>query len=134
MVAWVYNDSVPLLAHVLALRPTPAHVTLFLKAAGCARLAFNWALAHWNSQYEAGEKPTWMTLQKAFVARIDADVPFLREIPSHAYAQPFRHLHQAFQRFSAWTGRRPASRRSAAINPRSNLGRCAALPGMSSCR
>jgi len=119
----------PLLAHVIALRPTPAQTTLFLKAAGCARLAFNWALAHWNSQYEAGEKPTWMTLQKAFVARIDADVPFLREIPSHAYAQPFRHLHQAFQRFSAWTGRRPRFTSKRRDQPTFKPGKVRCSPG-----
>jgi putative transposase len=45
----------PLLAHVLALRPTPAQVRLFLKAAGCARLAYNWGLAQWNRGYQAGE-------------------------------------------------------------------------------
>ena len=97
----------PLLAHVIALRPTPAQVTLFLKAAGCARLAYHWGLAQWNREYQAGGKPNWMALQKAFVARIDADVPFMREVPSSAYAQPFRHLHQAFQRFFAGNARTP---------------------------
>jgi putative transposase len=48
-----------------------------------------------------------MALQKDFVARIDAEFPFMREIPSSAYAQPFRHLHQAFQRFFAGTARKP---------------------------
>jgi putative transposase len=48
-----------------------------------------------------------MALQKTFVARIDAEFPFLREIPSSAYGQPFRHLHQAFQRFFAGTARWP---------------------------
>jgi putative transposase len=97
----------PLLAHVIALRPTPAQVTLFLKAAGCARLAYNWGLERWWNEYRSGGKPNWMALQKAFVARIDADFPFMREVPSSAYYQPFRHLNQAFQRFFAGTGRRP---------------------------
>ena len=96
-----------LLAHVIALRPTPAQEARFRKAAGCARLAFNWGLAQWNCEYQTGGKPNWMARQKAFTARIDAEFPFLREIPSTAYAQPFRHLHQAFRRFFAGTGRRP---------------------------
>ncbi len=97
----------PLLAHVIALRPTPAQVTLFLKAAGCARLAYNWGLERWCREYQSGGKPNWMALQKAFVASIDAEFPFMREVPSFAYSQPFRHLHQAFQRFFAGTARRP---------------------------
>jgi putative transposase len=97
----------PLLAHVLALRPTPAQVTLFLKAAGSARLAYNWGLEQWCREYQAGGKPNWMTLQKGFVAKVDAEFPFMREVPSSAYRQPFRHLHQAFQRFFAGTARRP---------------------------
>ena len=96
-----------LLAHVIALRPTPAQITLFRKAAGCARLAYNWGLERWRREYEAGGKPNWMALQKAFVARIDAEFPFMREIPSSAYAQPFRHLGQAFQRFFAGNAYRP---------------------------
>jgi putative transposase len=96
-----------LLAHISALRPTPAQVRLFRKAAGCARLAYHWALDHWNSEYRAGRKPTWMSLQKTFTARIDDEFPFLREVPSSAYGQPFRHLYQAFQRYFAGTARRP---------------------------
>jgi putative transposase len=97
----------PLLAHVIALRPTPAQVTLFLKAAGCARMAYNWGLEQWCWEYQAGGKPNWMALQKAFVASIDATYPFMREVPSSAYSQPFRHLNQAFQRFFAGNARRP---------------------------
>ena len=119
----------PLLAHVIALRPTPAQITLFLQAAGCARLAYNWALSHWNSQYEAGDKPNWMTLQKAFIARIDADFPFLREVPSHAYSQPFRHLHQAFQRFFAGTGRRPRFKVKRRDQPTFKAGKVRFSPG-----
>ena len=98
---------IPLLAHVIALRPTPAQVTLFLKAAGCARLAYNWGLEQWTREYQAGGKPNWMALQKAFVARIAAEFPFMREVPSSAYYQPFRHLFQAFQRHFAGNARRP---------------------------
>ena len=97
----------PLLAHIIALRPTPAQITLVLKAAGCARLAYNWGLERWNRAYQAGEKPNWMELQKDFVARIDTEYPFVREVPSSAYAQPFRHLNQAFRDFLEGNARRP---------------------------
>jgi putative transposase len=52
----------PLLPYVIALRPTPAQVTLFLKAVGCTRLAYNWGLAQWRREYQAGGKPKWMAL------------------------------------------------------------------------
>jgi putative transposase len=72
----------PMRPHVIELRPTPAQVTLFLKAAGCARLAYNWGLDQMNREYQAGGKPNWMALQKKFVASIDAEFPFMREVPS----------------------------------------------------
>jgi putative transposase len=101
------KTCMPLLAHVIALRPTPAQVTLFRKAAGCARLAYNWGLEQWWREYRSGGKPNWMALQKAFVACIDAEFPFMREVPSSAYAQPFRHLNQGFQHFYAGKARKP---------------------------
>ena len=118
-----------LLAHVIALRPTPAQITLFKKAAGCARLAYNWGLAQWNSQHAAGEKPNWMTLQKSFVSRIDAEFPFMREVPSSAYSQPFRHLHQAFQRFFDKTGRRPRFKSKRRETPSFKAGKVRFSPG-----
>jgi putative transposase len=48
-----------------------------------------------------------MALQKAFVVRTDSGFPCWAKSPSSAYSQPFRHLHQAFQRFFAGTERRP---------------------------
>jgi putative transposase len=71
-----------LLAHIIALRPTPAQVRLFRKAAGCARLAYHWALDHWNSECRAGRKPTWMSLQKTFTARRPRFKAKRREQPS----------------------------------------------------
>ncbi len=80
---------------------------LFSKAAGCARLAYNWGLEHFNSILQAGGKPNWMQSQKAFVALIPTKFPFLRDVPSAAYYQPFRHLNQAFRRFRSGIARRP---------------------------
>jgi putative transposase len=66
----------PLLARAIALRPTPAQVALSLKAAGCTRLAYNWGLERWCREYQAGGKPNWIALQKAFVASIRIKVGF----------------------------------------------------------
>jgi putative transposase len=91
--------AVRYVAHVIALRPTAAQERMFRRAAGCARLAYNWGLLQWEQSYRAGGRPTWQSVQRAFVARIDQDFPFLRMVPSGAYHQPFRHLGQAFRRF-----------------------------------
>jgi len=55
-------------AHKIRLRPTPEQVQYFARAAGTARFVFNWALAEWKVQYEAGGKPNAMALKKQFNA------------------------------------------------------------------
>ena len=42
-----------LTAHRIALDPNDRQRTYFAKAAGCARFAYNWALAEWKKQYDA---------------------------------------------------------------------------------
>lgn len=39
-------------SHVIELTPTNKQATYFAKACGIARLAYNWALAEWQRQYE----------------------------------------------------------------------------------
>ena len=53
----------------------------------------------WGEQHKAGEKPNWMKIQAAFVARIDAEFPYMRELDSAVYYQPARHLNNAFTLF-----------------------------------
>ncbi len=53
-------------AHKIRLHPTPEQATYFAKAAGTSRFVWNWALAEWTRQYEAGEKPTAFKLKKQF--------------------------------------------------------------------
>ncbi|BCJ87052.1 helix-turn-helix domain-containing protein [Effusibacillus dendaii] len=43
-------------SHKIALQPNNKQSTYFAKACGVARFAFNWGLAEWKRQYEAGEK------------------------------------------------------------------------------
>jgi putative transposase len=42
-------------AHRIALDPNNAQTTHLFRAAGTARLAYNWALSEWKRQYEAVE-------------------------------------------------------------------------------
>ena len=115
--------SVPHLAHVITLQPTSEHERLFRRAAGCARFAYNWALARWNELYESGGKTSWMSLQHEFVSRIEAEYPFMRLVPCHAYYQPFRHLNQAFQNFFNKTAEHPDFKRKHSTKPSFKVGR-----------
>ena len=42
--------------HIIRLDPTDKQATYFAKACGVARLAYNWALAEWQRQYQAEHK------------------------------------------------------------------------------
>ena len=53
-------------AHKIRLNPTPEQRTYFMKAAGTARYAYNWAVAHWRGA--DGKKPTALELKKQFNA------------------------------------------------------------------
>ena len=45
-------------AHKIELRPSKQQADYFKQACGTARFVWNWALAEWDRQYKAGEKPT----------------------------------------------------------------------------
>lgn len=54
-------------AHKIRLNPTAEQHTYFMKAAGTARYAYNWAVARW--QEADGKKPTALELKKQFNAQ-----------------------------------------------------------------
>ena len=88
------------LSHKIALCPSPEQADYFKRACGTARRVWNWALAEWNRQYAAGQKPNAMALKKQFNAIKYHDAqwldengqPWLRDIHRDAHAQPFAHL------------------------------------------
>jgi putative transposase len=53
-------------AHKIRLNPTEEQKNYFARTAGVARFVWNWALAEWDRQYQAGEKPTALKLKKQF--------------------------------------------------------------------
>jgi putative transposase len=108
-----------LLAHRIRLDPTPAQRDYFARAAGTARRVWNWALAEWQRQLAAGQRPNAIALKKHFNAIkythpdwLDADgQPWLRSIHRDAHAQPFANLVQAWnQYFAALREKKPAYR------------------------
>ncbi|HVA88873.1 MAG TPA: transposase, partial [Chloroflexota bacterium] len=89
------------LTHTIALAPTGEQERYFRQASGTARFTWNWALAEWNRQYEAGERPTAAGLKRVFNAIKYQQFPWLAAIHRDAHAQPFTHLARAWTRYFA---------------------------------
>lgn len=87
------------LTHKIALKPTRAQAEYFQKAAGTSRFVWNWALAKWNEEYVAGEKPNAMALKKTFNAIKYKEFPWLKEMHRDSHAQPFAYLAKAWNKF-----------------------------------
>jgi putative transposase len=94
-------------AHKIRLNPTPQQAHYFARAAGVSRFVWNWALAEWNRQYEAGEKPTALKLKKHFNAIRREQFPWTWEVTKNASDQPFLDLGKAFAAFFEGKARRP---------------------------
>ena len=86
-------------AHKIRLHPTPEQAVYFAKAAGTSRFVWNWALAEWDRQYEAGEKPTALNLKKQFNEIRREQFPWTWEVTKNASDQPFLDLGKAFTAF-----------------------------------
>src|SRR5947207_9428404 len=83
----------------IRLNPTDEQAAYFAKAAGTARFVWNWALAEWDRQYEAGEKPTALKLKKQFNEIRREQFPWTWEVTKNASDQPFLDLRKAFADF-----------------------------------
>ena len=97
----------PTLSHKIRLDPTEAQIVQFKKACGCARFAWNWALAKWNEKYAAGEKCTGYSLNKEFNAIKGELFPWISESSAWASQRPFANLQSAFRRFFKKTAKHP---------------------------
>ncbi len=86
-------------AHKVRLHPTTEQANYFARAAGTSRFVWNWALAEWNRQYEAGEKPTALKLKKQFNGIRRDQFPWTWEVTKNASDQPFLDLGKAFTAF-----------------------------------
>lgn len=96
-----------LLAHRIRLDPDTAACEYFARAAGTARRVWNWALAEWLRQRDAGGKPNAMDLKKQFnaIKYVERDwldengQPWLKTMHRDSHAQPFAHLARAWGRY-----------------------------------
>ena len=86
-------------AHKIRLNPTPEQATYFAKAAGTARFTFNWAVAEWRRQVEAGEKPSALALRTQFHGLRRSELPWTYEVTKCAIEGAFMDVAAAFNNF-----------------------------------
>jgi putative transposase len=86
-------------AHKIRLNPTEEQIVYFRKACGTRRFVFNWGLAEWKRQHEAGEKPSAMAIKKQFNSIKKDLFPWVYEVTKCATEGAFVDLGDAFQRF-----------------------------------
>lgn len=82
------------------LNPNNAQRTMFLKAAGVARFAYNWGLQQKLEAKSAGLKmPDYMTLSRRLNAIKDVEFPWMREVSKCAPHTALKNLDKAFEAF-----------------------------------
>jgi putative transposase len=86
-------------AHKIRLHPTLEQANYFAKAVGAARFCFNWALAEWKHQYEAGGKPSAKALKKQFNAIRRDQFPWSYDVTKCAVEGAFMDVSTAFKNF-----------------------------------
>ncbi|KMZ13402.1 Mobile element protein [Candidatus Burkholderia humilis] len=85
-----------LTAHKIELAPTADQVNYFRRTCKTDRFTWNWALAEWNRQFDAGLKPSALKLKKQFNAVKYAEYPWLKEVHRDSHADAFSRLSNAW--------------------------------------
>jgi len=86
-------------AHKIKLQPTKAQEQYLARACGVARFAFNWALAEWKKDYEAGGKPSEAALRKKLNSIKATEFPWMADVTKCAPQQAIKNVGAAFQHF-----------------------------------
>ena len=125
--------------HIIRLDPTNKQATHFSKACGVARLAYNWALAEWQKQYEADKnyrdecqakgitidenrlnKPSQGKLRKQLNSIKREQFPFMLEVTKCSPQLAIMQLGDAFKRFFKGESKHPQFRKKG-VNDRFSL-------------
>lgn len=94
-----------ILAHKIALDPTPDQAVYFARASGVARFAWNWALARWQQEYalwreyRCGPKPSEGSLRRDLNAMKYDAFPWMTDVTKNAPQQAIKNLGVAFKSF-----------------------------------
>ncbi len=86
-------------AHKIQLKPNNKQANYFVRACGVARFVYNWGLVEWNRQYEAGEKPSALRLDKQFNAIKKIEFPWVTEVSKDISQRSLKNLGKAFKNF-----------------------------------
>ena len=87
------------ISHKIQLKPNNKAKTHFKEAFGCARLAYNWALAKWQENYKLNVKSYIFDLRKEFNKIKKDQFPYVCDVSTYATHQPFINLDEAIQKF-----------------------------------
>ncbi|MBK8750699.1 MAG: transposase [Candidatus Competibacteraceae bacterium] len=87
------------LTHRIELKPNKIQEALFRQCVGASRFAYNWALAEWQRQFEAGEKPNEAALRRQFNAIKPVEFPWILDLPKSVPQQAIKNVGRAYQRF-----------------------------------
>jgi putative transposase len=87
------------LSHRIALVAMAAQEVWSRQAVGVSRFAYNWALAEWQRQYQAGEKPSEAALRRQLNAIKRQQFPWMQLVPKSVPQQAIKNCGAAFQRF-----------------------------------
>lgn len=100
--------------HKIALDPNDVQATGLARAAGCARFAYNWALARWNQQYEARKVDSSLSAPSQYALRRELnsikreEFPWMMESTKCAPQEAIIALGVAFKNFFAGRADRPS--------------------------
>lgn len=86
-------------AHKIRLNPTPRQENCLQQSCGVARFVFNWGLAEWKRQFEAGERPSAYKLKKQLNTVKRQEFPWMYDVTKCAMDTGFRNLDSAFKNF-----------------------------------
>ena len=103
------------IAHKIRLEPNNVQKTYMNKAIGCARLAYNWALAEWKRAYGADEKPNAFKILKSFNAIRMEQFSFTYEVSKSVTSHAIADLGQAFVNFFRGTAQYPTFKKKSYI-------------------
>jgi len=94
-------------AHKIRLHPTAEQEEYLRRACGTRRFIFNWGLAEWQRQYQAGEQPAAFALKKQFNAIRGSEFPWTYEVTKCVVEGAFDDLGNAFRNFFAKRAKYP---------------------------
>lgn len=88
-----------ILAHKIRLNPTTEQERHFRQCLGIARFTWNWALAQWDRQYVAGEKPSVQKLKLQLNAIKGEQFPWMYDVSKSVVEYALINLGKAFDNF-----------------------------------